>query len=84
MKKTPNTQEASSACDRPPRVPTDRMMATGPGRGKDEAHQAVGDVGQAKIREDLTQARVLHGRSFRVGWHDWSFDFGEVLEHLRP
>jgi hypothetical protein len=30
MKKTPNTHDASSAGDNPPRVPTDRMMATGP------------------------------------------------------
>jgi len=30
MKKTPKIQEANSAGDRPPRVPTERMMATGP------------------------------------------------------
>ena len=30
MKNTPNTHEASSAWLSPPRVPTDRMMATGP------------------------------------------------------
>jgi hypothetical protein len=29
-KKAPKIQEASSACDSPPRVPTDRMTATGP------------------------------------------------------
>jgi hypothetical protein len=29
-KNTPNTQDASSSGDKPPRVPTDKMMATGP------------------------------------------------------
>ena len=29
-KKTPNTHDASSACDRPPWVPTARITATGP------------------------------------------------------
>ncbi len=29
MKNTPNSHEASSASLRPPRVPTDRMIATG-------------------------------------------------------
>ena len=30
MKNTPNTQDASSACDNPPPVPTARITATGP------------------------------------------------------
>ena len=34
MQKTPKTQEASSAGDSPPRVPTDRMMASGPEAAK--------------------------------------------------
>jgi hypothetical protein len=32
--KTPNTQDANSAFDRPPPVPTDRMMASGPEAAK--------------------------------------------------
>ena len=30
MKNTPNTHDASSAADSPPRVPTDKMTASGP------------------------------------------------------
>ena len=34
MQKTPNTQDASSAGDRPPPVPTDKIIASGPEAAK--------------------------------------------------
>ena len=37
MKNTPNTQDASSACDSPPPVPTARITATGPVAAKMKA-----------------------------------------------